>query len=264
MTTLWRFALAAALLYAGVVAALALTQTALIFPRWAMSGAESRLPSDTRRLQVDRPGGVTLHGMDLPGPRDDLPVILGFGGNAWPADALANYLRAALPDHRIVVFHYRGYGPSSGRPSARALAEDALAIHDHLQARNVVAVGLSLGSGPAAHLAARRDLAGLVLVTPFDSLTNLAQGHYPWAPVRLLLRHRMEVARDLEGVQAPVALIAAGSDTIIPAQRTAPLREVASNLVLDRTIPGAGHNTLYEHPDFVPTLRAAVARMIPP
>ena len=258
---LWRFVLAVALLYAGVVALLALAQTALIFPRWAMPGAESRLPPDTRHLQIDRPGGIALVGMDLPGPRDDLPVILGFGGNAWPGDALANYLRAALPDHRIVVFHYRGYGPSAGRPSARALAEDALAIHDHLQAETVVAVGLSLGSGPAAHLAARRDLAGLVLVTPFDSLTNLAQGHYPWAPVRLLLRHRMEVARDLEGIRAPVALIAAGSDTIIPAERTAPLRKIAPNLVLDRTITGAGHNSLYDHPDFVPTLRNAVARV---
>ena len=263
MTTLWRFALAAVLLYAGVVALLALTQTALIFPRWAMSGAESRLPSDTRRLQVDRPGGVTLHGMDLPGARDDLPVILGFGGNAWPADALANYLRAALPDHRIVVFHYRGYGPSTGRPSAQALQEDALAIHEALQAENVIAVGLSLGVGPATHLAARRDLAGLVLVTPFDSLTNLARGHDPWAPVRLLLRHRREVAGDLQQVHAPTALIAAENDTIIPPQRTAPLREIVANLVLDRTIPGAGHNSLYDHPDFAPTLRQAIAAMHP-
>ena len=53
---------------------------------------------------------------------------------------------------------------------------------------------LSIGAGPAAYLASQRPIAGLILVTPFDSLTALAREHYPWAPVSLLLRYRMEIA----------------------------------------------------------------------
>ena len=119
-----------------------------------------------------------------------------------------------FPDRDVAAFHYRGYAPSTGEPSASAILEDAIAIHDHVVASlapdRIVAVGLSLGAGPAAHLAARRPIEGLILVTPFDSLKALAREHYPWAPVSLLLRHRMEVAGSLAGVAAPVALISAG------------------------------------------------------
>ncbi len=258
MNGLLKLILFLVLCYAGVVLLLALAQTALIFPRWAMSGAVTPLPAGAQELRVARPGGVELVGVDLPGSDPDLPVVLGFGGNAWPADALAAQLRAILPAHRIVVFHYRGYGPSGGRPSAAALKDDALAIHDALAVPEVVAVGLSLGAGPATHLAARRPLAGLVLVTPFDSLRALVQVHYPWVPVRWLLRHRMEVGLDLAQVTVPVALIAAGADTVIPPARTAPLRDRAGKLVFDVTVPGAGHNDLYARAEFAQALRAAM------
>ena len=114
---------------------------------------------------------------------------------------MAIYLQSVFPDHDVAAFHYRGYAPSTGEPSASAILEDAIAIHDHVVASlapdRIVAVGLSLGAGPAAHLAARRPIKGLILVTPFDSLRALAREHYPWAPVGLLLRHRMEVAGSL-------------------------------------------------------------------
>lgn len=260
MPGILKLALALLALPVGVIALLAVAQTALIFPRWAMLGQGVSLPPEARVLEVTAGSGHRLEGIALPGTDPDAPVILGFGGNAWPADALALALHRWLPAHRVVVFHYRGYGPSEGRPSARALLEDALVIHDALDDGAVVAVGLSVGAGPAAHLAARRDLAGLVLVTPFDSLTELARSHYPWAPVRLLLRHRMDVVGDLAQTRAPVAIIAGARDTIVPPARTAPLRDVAGRLVLDRVIE-AGHNDLYDHPDFAPALRAALVRI---
>ena len=115
-----------------------------------------------------------------------------------------------IPDHDIVVAYYRGYRPSSGRPSAAKIMADALTVHDRLVGPpGVIAVGFSIGSGIAAHLAAQRSLAGLVLVTPFDSLTALARHHYPWVPVRLLLRHRIETAELLRGAAAPTAVITA-------------------------------------------------------
>ena len=134
--------------------------------------------------------------------------IIAFGGNAWNAGDVALLLHRILPGHPVAVFHYRGYAPSGGRPSAQALSEDALAIYDHLEGATKsavawdgppVVIGLSIGSGPAAHLAANRPVRGLILVTPFDSLTRLAQGKFPWAPVGLLLRHRMAPATDLTG-----------------------------------------------------------------
>ncbi|MFO7759279.1 MAG: hypothetical protein R6V26_12535 [Roseovarius sp.] len=257
--------------YALVIVLLAMSQTALLFPRWAV-GPIPALPAGALPLHIDRPGGVTLHGHLLPGSGDGPPIIA-FGGNAWNAGDVALLLHRILPGHPIAVFHYRGYAPSEGRPSAQALSEDALAIHDHLEDdtrrdagwdQPPVVVGLSIGAGPAAHLAARRPVQGLILVTPFDSLTKLAQEKFPWAPTGLLLRHRMAPAAELSDSDLRVAMIAAAQDEIIPAARTEALRTALArtepDIVFDRTL-AAGHNDLYGHPDFADTMREAMTTL---
>lgn len=254
------------LLGAGV---LALAQTALLFPRWAM-GAGPPAPAGAMPITLERPDGVVLHGLLLERSPGAGPLILGFGGNAWDARSVAASLSAHLPEQDIAVFHFRGYGPSSGRPSASALLEDAVAIHDLLAARAperpIIAVGISLGAGVAGHLAAARPLAGVVLVTPFDSLHALARAHHPWAPVGLLLRHRMEPASALAESGVPVAMITATRDHVVPASRSralaAALEDVRPGLVFAREID-AGHDDIHGHPELRMALREAVARLRP-
>lgn len=250
--------------YAGVVLIAYTAQTWLLFPTNAAGGA--RTIRGAERLTCATPDGELLQGVRIgpaaatEGPRT---MLLGFGGNAWNAEHMAAYLHELVPAAEVVAFHYRGYPPSSGRPAAAALLADAPLVYDcATRARDVsqvVAVGFSVGSGPAARIARERPLAGLVLVTPFDTLEQLAREHYGWLPVRLLLRHRMSPLDELGGVTAPVALIAAGQDTIIPAERTAPLRKAARNLILDRTIGGAGHNDIYSNAEFAAAMREAIA-----
>jgi hypothetical protein len=106
--------------------------------------------------------------------------------------------------------------------------------------------------------ARHRPVAGLILVTPFDSLEALARQLYWWAPVGLLLRHRMPTLEFVRGALAPTAVIIAEHAKIVPARRSAPLRQAVSNVVFGRTID-AGHNDLYDHPDFAEAMRAALA-----
>jgi pimeloyl-ACP methyl ester carboxylesterase len=164
-----------------------------------------------------------------------------------------------------MAFHYRGYAPSSGKPSAAALLADAPLIYDWIAQRfvthRIVGVGFSIGTGVAAHLASRRELAGLILVTPFDSLETLASGHYRWLPVSLLLRHRMHPVEDLRSSRVPVALIAAEKDTLIPLRHARQLAAVVPNLVLTRVIAEAGHNDIYEHPQFRGAMAEALAKI---
>ncbi|TIT09928.1 MAG: hypothetical protein E5W85_19990 [Mesorhizobium sp.] len=170
-------------------------------------------------------------------------------------------LHQLFPEHQVTALHYRGYAPSSGSPSAAALFEDARRAHDHLATdakAGIVAIGLSVGAAVAVDLATARPLRGIVMVTPFDSLRELAAHHYPWLPVRLLLRHRMEAAGSLRDLDVPTAVITAENDTIVPAARSAPLREAARDLRSHIAI-AAGHNDLYGHPDFAGALRASVA-----
>ena len=251
--------------YLIVAAILFFAQTALLFPARLATPAGPP-PPRAEPLELAAPSGHRLHGLHIaplePSEHGRL-LVLGFGGNAWNAQAAAQYLHGLYPDAHVVAFHYRGYAPTGGSPGAAALQEDALLVHDFVRERldpqRVVAVGFSIGSGVAAHLAAHRPVDGAIRVTPFDSLAGLAAGHYPWLPVRLLLRHRMEPAAELARTQVPVALIAAGRDTIIPPPRTEALRRALPNLVFDRTFVTASHNDIYDRADFRAAMREALA-----
>jgi pimeloyl-ACP methyl ester carboxylesterase len=174
------------------------------------------------------------------------------------------HLHGLFPRHEVVAFHYRGYAPSGGRPSAAALLSDSILIFDYLQQTQApapaVAVGFSIGSAVASYLARHRPTAGLILVTPFDSLESLARDVYWWAPVGLLLRHRMPTVDFVRGSLVPTALIVAERDEIVPARRSAALRPAIDNLVFEAAID-AGHNDLYGSPCFAMAMRQALAEI---
>lgn len=247
--------------YAVLVAVTYFAQTALLFPTSLAGGAPDVLPDGGAMATKRMPDGVDVTVVRIAARKPDgpRPLVLGFGGNAWNAAAVARTLHWLYPANDVMAVYYRGYPPSGGRPSAKKLLGDAVTVFDGLEApRGVVAVGFSIGAGVAAHLAAERSLRGLILVTPFDSLTALASHHYPWAPVRLLLRNRIDTATYLRDIDIPTAIITAETDTVVPAERSAPLRAAAKRLVFDSTISGAGHNDLYDQPAFVDAMRAAL------
>lgn len=256
---MWFFQLLVILVvaYVAVIAFMYASQTRMLFPTSMAIASGPSLPASAVRLEVMAPDGERLRGVRIPPSRNgagERLVILGFGGNAWNADTVAVYLNDLFPEASVVAYHYRGYAPSTGSPSAAALLADAPLIYDHVLKNAgkapVVVVGFSIGASVAAHLASRRSVAGLIMVSPFDSLEALARDRFPWAPVGLLLRHRMSTVDAVRGLNVPTALIAAGRDTVVPPRRTQAVRLAIPNLLLDRTIARAGHNDLYDRRDF--------------
>jgi pimeloyl-ACP methyl ester carboxylesterase len=201
---------------------------------------------------------------DKPAPKRTL--VLGFGGNGWNGQDVAKYLHELFPDLDVVAFHYRGYPPSTGTPSADALIADAPVVYDFavnlIRPKRIVAAGFSIGSGVAVELAAKRPLDGLLLVTPFDSLKAVAQSMYPWLPIGPFFEHEIDAAGAIARVEAPVAIIAAERDEIVPTTRTDALRDCVRQLVFDRTIARAGHNDLYARADFQAEMREALATLL--
>jgi len=255
-----KFLLAIFALGLGAIALLAVFQTSLMFPR-SLVGPAPDMPVGTQSLTLTRPDGTVLQGHRIAGRDPGRPVILGFGGNAWNAGAVAVFLHQIAPEHDVVSFHFRGYAPSTGRPSAAGLMDDSVAIHDLIAAdapQGVIAVGFSIGSGVAAHLAAQRTLAGVVLVTPFDSLSAVARAAFPWAPVGLLFRHEMDAQAALVKNQSPVTLILAAQDEVIPPARAEALADALPEAHVTRI--ATGHNDIYAHPELAPALRAGLRR----
>lgn len=251
-------------LYAALIALFALMQGAMLFPR-GLVGPAPTLPQGTEHLSLTRPDGSVLHGSLIPGQDTTKPLILAFGGNAWNADAVALFMHNIAPEYPVAAFHFRGYAPSTGRPSAHALKTDAEVVYDLVAEKapnGIIAVGFSIGSGPAAHLTTQRPIAGAVLVTPFDSLLAVGQQTLPWAPVRFLFRHEMNVLATLSASDSPVALILAAQDEVIPPARAEALVDglsAANRPVARLARIQAGHNDIYNHPEFALALRDALA-----
>ena len=238
-------------------------QTHLIFPVHAVA-APGPWPRGAERLSVATPDGNTLHGIFMPAEEPDpsRTLILGFGGNGWNGQDVAEYLHEIYPRHHVVAFHYRGYPPSTGSPSAEALIADAPLVYDAAVGRakpdKVIAVGFSIGTGIAAQLSAERKLDGIVLVTPFDSLKAVAQSMYPWLPIGPFFEHEIDAAGPLSKSHVPVAIIAAERDEIVDPARTEALRQALAELPFDRTIKGAGHNDIYARSEFQEAMREAL------
>ena len=195
-------------------------------------------------------------------PRAGPSALLYFGGNAEDVAGSVQPLLEALPEHSLYLVNYRGYGGSTGQPTETALRADALAVFDEVRRRHAVlsVMGRSLGSGVAVQLASARPVERLVLVTGFDSLANVAAAHFPWLPVRLLMKDRYESARLAPDVSAPVLMVIAGHDEIIPRARSDALASAfrggqAAVVVL----PGVGHNTLDLSPQYLRSVRRFMA-----
>jgi len=238
----------------GIPAAAWLAQDRLIFFPQPL-GATTHLPARATAFDVTAADGTQLRGWIAPGTAVPAPTVIYFGGNAEEVSwTLAD---ARWPrEWTIVALNYRGYGGSEGKPGERELTADALAIHDAVVARDdvdrsrVVAFGRSLGTALAAHVAAERPVAGVVLVSPFDSLAAIGRHHYPWLPVSLLLRHRFDAQDDAARSRAPLLAIVAQSDTIIPVERSRALYDAWAGPKRWHVVPREDHNTLGATADF--------------
>jgi pimeloyl-ACP methyl ester carboxylesterase len=210
-----------------------------------------------RTSTLDVPGAtVKVSERPLAGDR----AVIYLGGNAEDVTASLPLLDAAFPGHALYLLHYRGFTGSSGSPTEKALVADALALFDRVvrEQANIVVIGRSLGSGVAVQVASRRRVTRLVLVTPFDSLQDLAAAQFPYFPVRWILRDKYASSDYAPRVTAPTLLLAAGQDEIIPAHSTRQLlARFPQGVATMRIIGGAGHNTISDSADYLPALQWA-------
>jgi pimeloyl-ACP methyl ester carboxylesterase len=253
--------------WSAVVGLLWWQQDRMIFPGWGFRTVEaSGVERPDERLVLVTPDETQLVGALHRTKSISRGLILVFGGNAEDADWRLRDFRGWLDDVDIATFFYRGYGPSGGVPSEGALVADAVLIHDRLvdqlRPTRVVAAGFSLGSGVAAQLARQRRLAGLILVTAFDSIEAMAAARYPFAPVSRLLRHPFRSDVALAGLDLPVAVIAAEHDHVVPPRHTRRLVDELEQPVQVTWIKDADHVSIYDHVEYRVAFAAALDRVL--
>lgn len=246
--------------YAGLCALLYVQQRSLIyFPQ------ATRIAADQTDFAIQRPDAVLRGWIVNPGQAD---AVVYYGGNAERVERQRDAWAASFPDATIYLVAYRGFGASDGEPREAPLSADAVAVFDAAARRHpdghVSVIGRSLGSGVAAHVASQRRVRRLVLVTPFDSLTNVAQAHYPMFPVRWLMRERYDSAGRLSRHRGDLLVLRAGKDTVVPPDATDRLLAALPRTVRVVEFPDDGHDSLSDDPRYWAALRGFVAREAAP
>jgi uncharacterized protein len=219
------------------------------------------------RIRLDH-GGLSLHGWLV--RKNDPPrsLLVYYGGNAEEVSLNLGELDR-LPVDALLLMNYRGYGLSQGRPSETFLVADAIWVLDTIVRRlalapeQVILMGRSLGTGVAVQVAAQRPVAGLVLVTPFDSLVSVARKHYPFLPAGLLLRHRFDSIGLAPQRSQPALFLVAEADEIIPNAASLRLSQAWGGEVTQVTIAGAGHNDIHQSPRYWEAIREFVQTLQP-
>lgn len=181
-------------------------------------------------------------------------ALIYFGGNAEDVSRNLPEFAEAFPDYAVYLLNYRGFGGSGGSPSETAIAEDALALFDQVYASHpqVAVVGRSLGSGVAIRLASQRPVQQLILVTPYNSLEEIATRQYPWVPVKWLLKDRFESGKYAAHIRVATLLLAASDDEVIPRASTQRLLEnFPQGVAVLRVVPDSGHNSISDRAQYL-------------
>lgn len=238
--------MALAVAYAGLMVVLFFAQRALLYPgatgdpvsanHWGQ--AEEIATADGERL-------LALHSP----AREVHPTVLYFHGNADRVDRY-EFLAHSFAERGIglLALSYRGYPGSTGTPTETGLIADGIAAHDWLVSRSggpVILLGQSLGSGVAVAVAAQRRVAGLVLISAYDSVLELARRTYFFLPVARFLKDPFRSDLRIGGIDAPKLFIHGRLDTLVPVARGEALFDAASEPKRMLILDDAGHNDIW-------------------
>ena len=202
-----------------------------------------------RDVELSTADGLTLGAWFVPGPAAGAPTVLVANGNGGHRGLRAPLARAlSSAGLGVLLFDYRGYGGNPGSPSEEGLALDVRAARTWLLEEGGVPqdrllyYGESLGCGVVTGLAVEHPPAGLLLRSPFTDLAAVGSEHYPFLPVRLLLRDRYPVAEQVARVRVPTTVVLGAADTIVPPAQSRAVADAAAQLHRRVEVPGADHN----------------------
>jgi len=241
----------AVIIYAIAILIFYIIQERFIFvPNLIKKDPSIKLVSDFEDLYLEGSENGKLHGMLI---KTEKPkgVIIYLHGNTgslfkWAvlAEELTHYGYDVLP------YDYRGYGKSSGKRSEEIMHADAQNFYDVAKEKygeeRVIIYGRSLGSGFATRLASNNNPKKLILETPYDNFRNVADFHFPFIPVRWLLKYEFANDIHIKNVKCPILILHGTRDRIVPFKLAINLYEEIQEGIENQivTIPRGRHNNL--------------------
>ena len=245
MKSIITFASLSVIAYLAIIALLYLMQRSLLF---YPVPARDDIPRESITLKNK---SLSLHGWIL--NKGQKKALIYFGGNSEDITDNIVQLEGLFKNHTIYLINYRGYGKNRGKPTQQGLFSDAIAIYDQIggQHSSVSLMGRSLGSGVAVYLTSKRNIEQLFLLTPYDSIAELAQTHYPYFPVRYLVKDRFDSVVLAKKIKIPTLIVTAELDQVVPVKHALRLRDhLTEASVTYHLIAGAEHNNVTSFPQY--------------
>ncbi|MEI8372965.1 MAG: alpha/beta hydrolase [Planctomycetota bacterium] len=192
--------------------------------------------------------GTKIHGWYVPHEQSKAVILFchGNGGNVTHRADVIRELRNRV-GAAVLIFDYRGYGKSEGKPNESGVLADARAARSWLAQKTgvgesqIVLMGESLGGAVAVDLATDGARA-LILENTFSSIPDVASHHYPWAPVRLLMRTRFNSAVNIRSYHGPLYQSHGDRDSIVPLELARRLFDAANEPKQFLVLEWANHN----------------------
>jgi pimeloyl-ACP methyl ester carboxylesterase len=211
-----------------------------------------RMPSEAelaaKGLQFWPAGPVAYRGFTGARPIENAKgTVIVFHGNAGSAADRDYYLSLERLGYRVVLAEYPGYGGRRGKLGEAPFVSDALstlAVAAKMYPGPIYLSGESLGCGVVA-AAARSGSptpAGIILITPWNTLLAVARDHYPYLPVGLFMRDKYDNGENLKAFGGKIAVVAARKDEVIPIRHARELFALLPEKKKMWILEGAGHN----------------------
>ncbi|CUI17537.1 conserved putative membrane protein [Candidatus Protochlamydia naegleriophila] len=222
----------------------------LYFPSQLLPSPAEAGVAEMRVVSLKTSDGLTLKAWYRRAQTAGYPTILYLHGNAGHIGNRGRSVKPFLNEgYGVLLVTYRGYSQNPGEPYEEGFYRDGRAALKFLNDlgiddQHIILYGESIGTAVAIQLASEYQVAALILQSPFSSLADVAQFHYPYLPVRWLLKDRFDSIQKITRIQAPTLAIYAENDEIIPPSLSKQLIGMLKTNKQILSIPNVAHNDL--------------------
>jgi len=253
------------LVYLGLAAIMFSIQDKFVFPGASTQGQRDTLltassssqllwlhTADGARIAALFGTALQISGAPLADHRDRPSIIFFYGNGSCMAYSTDLFDHLRRMGANVIIPDYEGYGMSSGKPSEAGCyatgnaAYNYLLSRDDINGRKIVLMGQSLGAATAIELASRRPAAGLITVSAFTNLSDMAKKLMHGMPIAWVLRYSFDNIDKMPKVSCPILIIHGTRDELVPYKSAERLEAVAKGKVTRYNVEGAGHNDVFD------------------
>ena len=223
------------LIYLIIVAYMYLNQRKLLYLPSENNYLDDQIDFNFKEVLIDVEKNLKLKAWLIENDFKNKKTLVFFHGNAGNLSNRTYKLnQLSKLDLNIIILAWRSFSGNEGEPSEQNLYNDAKKTIDWLNSRgvknkNIILYGESLGTGIAVELGQTNQFGGIILESPFTSMTNAAKNIYPWLPVKYLLKDKYDSEKKIKNLQIPILIMHGKKDNIVPFKMGKKLYDLANN-----------------------------------